>query len=516
MSALARRIPQIQKAIARVGSLPAPVGGWNARDSLANMPPMDAVTLTNLFPGVSSCDLRGGFTEFATGMSGQVQTLMVYNGGATSKMFAIDATGLSIYDVTSGGAVGAPVYTGLTNALWEHTNISTAGGNYLVCCNGVDPALIYDGSSWTTMTITNVSSSALSHVLLFKNRLWFLEKNTLKAWYLPTQSISGAAAVLDLRAIATQGGYLQDLEAWTIDGGYGVDDNLAFMTSEGQVIVYRGTDPASAATWASMGVWQLGSPVGNRSMLKYGGDMLVLTYDGLVPMAQAMQSSRLDPRVALSDKIQGAISSATQTYGTLDGWQIFYYPKANALWINVPIAVGSQQQYAMNTITQAWCNFTGWNANCWELFNDNPYFGCDGAVCLAWDDSFADDDANIDTVGLQAFNYFEQRGIQKYFTRARPTIFTNGNPAIQVGLNVDYTITENSAPISYTPVSSGSWDSGVWDTAVWGQSLTRVSNWLGVTGVGYCGAVQFQGASKGVNYQWASTDVVYQAGWAGI
>jgi len=47
---------------AGVASLPAPVGGWNARDSLANMESTDAVILDNLFPTVSSVNLRGGYT----------------------------------------------------------------------------------------------------------------------------------------------------------------------------------------------------------------------------------------------------------------------------------------------------------------------------------------------------------------------------------------------------------------------------------------------------------------------
>jgi hypothetical protein len=89
------------------------------------MAPTDAVTLDNLFPGVSSVALRGGYANHATGMSGQVETLMTYNGGATDKMFAI-ASG-SVYDVTSAGAVGAAVVTGLTNSRWESANITTAG-----------------------------------------------------------------------------------------------------------------------------------------------------------------------------------------------------------------------------------------------------------------------------------------------------------------------------------------------------------------------------------------------------
>ena len=371
------RAQKAQQTRAQVDSLPAPVGGWNARDSLANMAPTDAVTLTNLFPTVSNVKLRGGSTTWATGISGQVQTLMAYEAGATSKLFAADPA--NIYDVTTAGAVGAAAVSGQTSGYWEYTNITTAGGSYLVAVNGSDSLQLYNGTAWTAITavsapaITGVTTSTLQNVLLFKHRLWFIQKNTLKAWYLPTASISGAAVVFDLSSIATLGGYLVDMEAWTVDGGYGVDDNLAFFTSEGEMIIYRGTDPASSATWAQMGIWSFGSPIGNRCMYKYGGDLLVLTQDGLVPMSQKLQSSRTNPQTALSDKIQGAISQAFTLYAgttsaTARGWQIILHPKQNALWINVPVSVGSQQQYVMNTITQAWCNFTGWPANCWETF----------------------------------------------------------------------------------------------------------------------------------------------------
>lgn len=514
---------QAQRRAAAADSLPAPVGGWNARDSLANMAPTDAVVLTNMIPNVSSVDLRPGYINWSTGLSGQVQTLMNYTAGATSKLWAATSAG-NFYDCTTQGAVGAAAVTGLTSGWWEYTNISTAGGNYMVAVNGSDSLRLYDGTNWAAITgvsvpaITGVTTSNLSNVTLFKNRLWFIEKNSLRAWYLPTNSISGAAQSFDLSGIAKFGGRLVDLETWTIDAGYGADDNLAFMTSEGEMIVYRGTDPASSSTWALMGVWTLGSPVGNRCLLKYGGDILVLTFDGLFPMASTLQSSRLDPRVALSDKIQGAITAATSAYGskTATGWQIVYNAKANAVWVNVPVSVGTQQQYVMNTITNAWCNFTGWAANCWEDFGDNPYFGGNGVVCKAFDTSYSDNGAAIPGQALQAFNYFGSRAVKKYFTRARPSIFTNGQPAINVGMNVDFDTADSTSPLNFVASSYGLWDTGRWDTAIWGSGLSINNTWLGITGIGYCGGLQVKVASAGIQASWASTDVVYQQGWAGI
>lgn len=510
----ATQAPLVQGRASGVASLPAPVGGWNARDSLANMSPTDAVTLENFFPTVSTVALRGGYTPYATGIGSQVETLFAYSSGTQNKLFAV--AGTKIYDASNSGAVGAAVVTGLSNARWEYTNITTPGGSFIEAVNGVDSALLYDGTSWTNPSISNVSSSNLTNITLFKNRLWFTEKNTLRAWYLPTNSIQGAAQQLDLSSVARLGGKLVDLGTWTVDAGYGSDDNLVFVTSKGEVIIYRGTDPASASTWSLIGVWVLGAPVGSRCLIKYGGDLLFLTLNGLFPLGQTLQSDRVDPTTALSDKIQGAFAAATSTYKDNFGWQIVFSALNNAVFVNVPISVGTQQQYVMNTITRSWCNFTGWAANCWEIYQDNPYFGGDGFVGKAFDQTYADDSNNINAMALQAFNYFGSMGTQKYFTRARPNIFTNSTPAISVGMNLNFQLADTTTPLSFSPTTYALWDSALWDTGIWGTDLTITNNWQGISGVGYCGAVALKSASKGVQIEWAATDVVYQQGWGGI
>lgn len=508
------------RSSAAVASLPSPVGGWNARDSIANMAPIDAQALTNFFPNTSNVVLRGGYANHVTGISGQVETLMNYSSGTVEELFAI--AGTAIYNVTTAGVVGTAVVTGRTNARWEYINVTTSGGSYLYAVNGVDAPLLYDGTTWTSITgisvpaITGVTTTLLSNITLWKNRVWFVQTSTLKAWYLPTSAIGGAANAIDLSSVAMRGGTLVAIATWTIDAGYGVDDNLVFVTSEGEVLVYHGTDPSSSATFALIGVWQLGNPIGKRCLKKYGGDLLVLTLDGLIPLAAGLQSSRLDPRVALSDKIQGAFSTAAALYKNIYGWQIVLSAGNDALWVNVPITVGSQQQYVMNIITRAWCNFTGWYANCWETYNEKPYFGGNGVVAVAWDDGFADNATNIPARALQAFNYFDARGVEKYFTRARPTILTNGSPSIFVGVNTDYDLSDSTAALSFSSTSTAVWGTSRWDVGLWGSSLIVTNNWQGVTGIGYAGAVQLKSSSQGLEIEWASTDVVYQNGWSGI
>jgi hypothetical protein len=362
-----------------------------------------------------------------------------------------------------------------------------------------------------------VTTSELDNVTLFKNRLWFIQRNTLKAWYLPTQSVGGAAQVLDLSTVARKGGYLLAMGVWTIDAGFGLDDNLVFVTTQGEIIIYRGTDPANVSTWSLVGVWAMGAPMGKRCLAKFAGDLAYIAFDGLFPLSQALQSARVAPQsVALTDKIQGAFATATTSYQGLFGWEICVAPKFNAIVVNIPVGTGSQQQYVMNTIVQSWCNFTGWPANCFTLHKQDLWFGGTDYVAKAWTDDHADDNVAISAGALQAFNYFGSRGQKKIFTRARPNLFADGQPSVFVGINVDFQTNDTSAPLAYLPPTGAVWDTAIWDSSNWGAGQNISLNWQGVTGVGYCGSINFRSASKGLSLEWAATDVVFMPGWIGI
>lgn len=72
------------------------------------------------------------------------------------------------------------------------------------------------------------------------------------------------------------------MASWTRDSGNGIEDLAAFITSRGEVHVYSGTDPASADTWQRVGTFKIPEPVGRRCLIKVGGDVGILTTQGLV------------------------------------------------------------------------------------------------------------------------------------------------------------------------------------------------------------------------------------------
>jgi hypothetical protein len=581
-----------QRRTAATASVASPIGGWNARDSIANMPPLDAVTLNNFWPTPTDVQLRLGYTEFCTGITGQVNSLMNYAGTSFQKLFA--AAGTTIYDAS--GTTAVPVKT-ITNDKLQHINVGTTGGHFMVAVNGDDPAILYDGTNWisyastttaqiissitrggtgnltatvttaaphglvtgnqivvagatpaqyngtflitktgnSTFTytmatapatnatvvgtytinyaITGVDSSTFVQVNLFKNFLFFVQENSMEVYYLPVGQVAGAALKLDFGGIARMGGFIQAMGTWTIDAGQGADDYAVWVTNNGEAIVYNGTNPNAAETWALKGVWQLGQTFNRRCFLKWAGDLLLLTQDGLVPLAAALQSSRLDPRVNLTDKIYYEISREASLYSTNFGWQINYFASENMLIINIPSGDGVQQ-FCMHTISKAWCSFSNINAKCWELSYDQMYFGGDGFVGRFWD-SYSDAGNNINAVVQQAYSYFDSPGQQKRFTMIRPIFQTdNGLPGILVGINTDFDAQNSLGAVSFNAVSStlGVWDTAVWDEDVWGGALALTRLWQGVTGIGYSGGIIMKVASQGIDVHWVSSDYVMERG----
>jgi hypothetical protein len=669
---------QAKKFTANTASITAPIGGWNARDSIAQMPPTDAVTLTNLYPTPTDVQLRNGYTRYSQlttstgvqtissityagttatlttasahglatgdrvsitgttpadysgvyvitvttstaftytmtstpsgnasvvgaytiGITTPINTLMNYAGVASQQIFA--AAGTGIYDCDTPTA--AKVFT-ISNDKFQYVNFSNTGGDYIVACNGADAVTVFDGTVWFTMATTttaatvsgisrtspsnvatvttatahglvtgnkvvitasseasflgsfvitvtgpttftyvssgtttvvaasgtytvlgikggttggttyNINSNTFIHVNLFKNRLYFTEKNSMQVWYMPVNSLGGEAFPLDFGGIAKNGGFVQGMATWTLDAGQGADDYAVFATNMGEVIVYNGTDPTSSTTWALKGVWQLGYIFSRRFFYKFAGDVLLLTQDGLVPLAGALQSSRLDPRINITDKIYFEISKEADAYSSEYGWQCIYYAKPNMLLINIPNPSGTEQ-YVMHTISKSWANFTGIETTVFELHNEDLYFGGNGYVGKFWD-GYADDGEPISATCQQAYTYFDLPGQQKRFTMIRPTFLVDaGAPGVYAGINTDFQTQNNLGQVSFqsVPTTVGIWDAATWDNFNWAGNLIVYRNWQGVSGLGYAAGVNLNIVSQGIDVHWISTDYVMEKG----
>lgn len=459
-------------------SIPAPIGGWDAKSPLAAMPVQNAVILDNWIPRAGYVELRRGYIPQVTGFAGPVESMMAFRGGAGGdKLFA--ASGGDLYDVsTLGAGLGAPVYTGATSNRWNYTAFSNAASEWLIACTGLDTPAGYNAGSWGALTITGSSGpitldpTSLFNVFSHAGRLYFLEANSLRVWNPDAGAVQGACTLLDLSSVFNKGGRLVCGGAWSWQFiGQGPDEYAIFMTDQGQVAVYQGDDPTNATTFSLVGIYDLGPPLGPKALIKYGGDLAVVTVDGVMPLSQALRIDRtMAAEVALTANIFPAFSMAVKAYQANYGWQGILYAGTSpsdddgaaggSLAIfNIPLStLGTSMQFVQNVITGAWCRFrnsvsgVGLPAFCWEIANQNAYFGGASGV-YQWDVGSSDNGVAIVGDVKPAFSAFGHPG-NKQFKLIRPLMNTVPLVAPAVDIDVDYQESEPTAmPIVVDPSS---------------------------------------------------------------
>lgn len=487
-----------------------PIGGWNARDALDGMKPTDAVILENLFPREGDVVSRGGYELHCDTGEGanEVMTLAEWKAGALRKLIA--GCNGKLINVTTD--TPATLGTGFTNDRWRWVNFSER----IFFVNGSDAPQDWDG---TTLTSTSWSGSGLtitnlSDVCVFKERLFFIEKNTLNVWYAPLQTITGALTKFPLKYSGSFGGILKAIGTMSIDGGSGADDLIMFFLSSGEVIVYQGSDPAVADDWARVGTFYISPPIRDASLVQYGSDLITITHGAYTPITKVMAYGRATPsQLDLSDKISGAVRQATSAYYDNTGWQAIFYPFGRKLIFNVPRSTNAFDQHVMNVDTKAWCKFTGWDFPVFGLFNDLLYGGgLDGKVYQC-DTGYIDGEDPIICDGQTAWNYFGASGQLKNFTEARIIFAAVSDPGATITFGTDFSISVPTAAVETASTDPGGiWDIGLWDVALWAGSTQVVTGWVGINGEGYSGSLRLRLSLTAQSVAWRSGNVIMKPG----
>src|SRR5512146_2050709 len=191
--------------------LPAPLGGIDAVSPLSAMPPENCVYAWNLVLGESGLDVRPGYAEWVTGLTGvlsnAVLSMVPHTGsaknGTQDRLWAATAKGL--WDVSSSS--GAPALSltygqqGGNAGLGSGCDFVTSAGHFGVWCDEENGYHVYTESTqaWAAVAqgagptqINGVDPTKIIFACPFKSRLWLVEKDSTRAWYLGLASIYGA------------------------------------------------------------------------------------------------------------------------------------------------------------------------------------------------------------------------------------------------------------------------------------------------------------------------------------
>ena len=472
MAAILTRQQRLQTAQAPMTtpvSIPAPVKGWNSRDEFDAMDPLDAVQLDNWFPDAGGVSVRNGYVQFASGLgAASVQTLASYQAGSNSALLA--ACNGHIYNVSSGSHTS--LGSGFAINQWQTVNFLSR----LFFVNGTDAAQVFNGTALSAASFTGVSTSTLIGCWQYQQRLFFWQANSTGFWYALLNSISGALAFYDLSAFCPRGGNLIAMTTSSYDGGNGVLDYAVFIMSSGDALLFSGNDPSLSSNWQLIGEYRIAPPVSPRAVTDYGGDSFITTYDDHVTLQQMFTALRLGeqpPRSKVSKAVQEAVTANKNALG----WQALYYPKGRSLIFNIPNPDGSFYQHICNTglPTQPWCRYTGMNAYCWGIFNDNLYFGAANGIIYQADIGQLDNLGAIQATAQQAWNRMGNSQ-RKRVSAVRPVVQSLGAASYTFNVGFDYSTLNIPTP-DVTPGTGSPWNTSMWNTSPWSSEYTVDPRW---------------------------------------
>lgn len=300
-------------------------------------------------------------------------------------------------------------------------------------------------------------------VTVWKERVWLVERNSTRGWYLDAKSIYGTATSFNFGAKFQKGGPLVGLWSWSYDGGSGLDTSLVAISQAGDIAVWLGTDPASASTFSIKGVWYAGGVVSGRRIANdSGGDLLVISSLGLVPLSRlVVGGEELDRTSYASYKIGPLFSRLTQQFGSYRSWAVLAHPTANCLLVLVPSSGNGDAttQLALSFSTKGWFFWRDLPITSACAWNGELYFGThDGRVCRQTgniDDVDISNSYSFDEVAYSGLLAFQNLGNanNKQVSLVRPVIHSDTPLAtMQCTARYDYNLDEPSAPTGSSEV----------------------------------------------------------------
>ncbi|AGA64768.1 hypothetical protein B488_07760 [Liberibacter crescens BT-1] len=461
---------------------PAPMRGLV--NSFANSPSEQgtASVLYNFWPGLKSIQIRGGCKKILSlDTSEAIVTAFPYKSGRTQKRFV--ATHHAIYDVSGTFPLSVKVKAVIiktTSGHWSVFQHAMPEKNFLIAVNGCDPRLVYDGTTWTVNSPAilfpekeNMSSSRLLYGWLFKNRQWYVEAESMDAWYLPVRAIGGTARLFPLGGIMQQGGSLLAGFSWSMESGDGMSTLCGFLSTAGEIAVYAGHDPDSADGFSLKGLYHIPRPLGKNALVMCGNEVMIATAGGLMAMSQILQQGRKDIKacIPLSEPIAREWDRAVKEAPA--DWSLTLWAERNMLLVSFRRnSFLKETTLVMNLLNNSWSVFYNWPAQAYLVSDDNLFFGDYHGNFWMADTTGSDNGLPFTAVYLSGFQNISTPGQINRSSLAHLSLQTRIRPHIKLFACADNRISIpqfSKVNIEKTDkeVTSGLWNSSLWDSSLW-------------------------------------------------
>ena len=478
--------------------IPAPLLGLNTRENYTLLQATEARVLENWLPDEGACKVRPGYAEHQE-ISGatSVFSAMLFKGAASQKLLAGASDG-KIYDVT-----GTPseIGAGYTVSRWQTVNFN----GYIFGVNATDTPWRYDGTTFGATGFTGPTLTTLQTISQVRNRLWVTQINSADVRYGGIGSVTGALTTFQLSQIAS-GGKCVGIGSWSRDAGDGADDFTVFIMSTGQVIVYQG-DPAT--NFALVGKYMAPAPVGVNPLVQVGGELVILTTSGPVPVSAIVAGNAFKPQ-ALAEWGKIAPSWATDfvRYGSQTGWNAHFF--AGLVYFVIPTGLTTTKIFVLNTRNSAWTTYTGMPVSQFADLSGTLYFGSYSDGFVYRHGTGADNGAQISSLARQGWTYPSAGKRSHQYTMMQPNITASSSCQAQFDVDVDFTEGALDAPIvDLVAASEGAaWDEEDWDAEDWASDAISHRKWYSVRGKGRAVAPVVRTFSTADEVSWFASNVL--------
>jgi hypothetical protein len=511
-------IPQQYEQQLRVVTLPAPTRGLVLNENEAYMNPGASLVQDNWFPTVRGCKLRGGYIRHCDlhALDATVPPVpdlsrlpvisaFEYVDGNTTKMFAANAS--KLFDVTASPPV--LIRSGRTSGNYCFAQMANAAGNWGIAANeSGDPLLRYKSPANTWVTLGSgapgdgasdiTGATGLSYVWKYRNRLFFIQHGTMNAWYLGIDAVGGPLSQITLSGAAKRGGSLIAGFSWSLDAGDGINEKCCFLTDLGELLIFIGTNPGDPSNWQQQGRYQLSAPMGMNAHIQKGGDVYILTVEGVVPVSQAINMDPGQLELAmLSRPIHDMWMDESNSKRSW-AWTVRRWDEQDLMLITWPGGPpGNRYCAVVHTTTGAWARAFGYDATCFIRMGADLFFGTQDGIVMQANRTGYDDGLPYVCTLVGGWEMFGAPANQIHWRQARAVFRSGASEPFQPQLaaTVDYRIVIPPAPpAGPDPGIAEVWDEGLWDVAHWDAPapprLAPVRNtlWVSIGETGYAHA----------------------------
>lgn len=466
-------------------SFPGPSKGLCLFDDITNVPDGGALVLENFVVGNSLTRVRRGYV-LRNNSAEPCSAICTYTSGVTSRAFAFCGNvSQVIYDISGPGLPVEADPNKLTIADWSFIQFASGGGEFLIAIGYGNKRRYFDGTAWFSdieITGEGLDSANLKQVWVHGARQWFIEANTLNAWYLPVDNIGGIAVKFPTAGVFKHGGVLVAGASWTIDASdTGIQAACIIISSEGECVVYEGTDPDS--NFSLKGVYRIGKPCGINCFMKTGGDVAVMTEDGLVAMSQVVS---LDAAALVNQSVSKNIRPIwTDLIARTDKnkWRITRRDSEGYAIVSTPAGSGVKpMQLVANLQTGAWSIWTGWNVSQMAVYGNELVFSDTDGVFYSGEVGGND---NGQPYTATYIGPYRMADMGRIFAKMMRAVLQSIIPfRVKVAALFDYSTDKPANPPAMTALSGALWDVALWDVAKWGGGRNALLHWQNVSGDG--------------------------------